>query len=114
MEKRKRIIAGILIAGFIGSFVGIAFAASTFTPDGVDRKGKYLFRRDCRSCHDGSGATELSPNSKTMAQWEREFGRYERLDCAEEWNKLEHADLNDVYTYLYGHAYDSPQPATCE
>ena len=114
MEKRKKMIGTILIIAFMGSFVGIALAATTFTTDGSDRKGKYLYRKDCRSCHDGSGAVELSPNSKTQAQWERTFARYERLDCVEEWNQLEQQDLNDIYTYLYGHAYDSPQPATCE
>ena len=114
MEKRKKIIATILMTTFLVSFVGIVFAAGPFTTDGNDRKGKYLYRKNCRSCHDGSGAVELSPNSKTQAQWERAFEKYERLDCVEEWNKLEQSDLNDIYTYLYGHAYDSPTPATCE
>ena len=114
MEKRKKIITTIMMLAFLGSSVGIAFATGTFTTDGNDRKGKYMYRKSCRSCHDGSGAVELSPNSKTQAQWERSFDKYERLDCIEEWNKLEQQDLNDIYTYLYGHAYDSPQPATCE
>lgn len=114
MEKNRRIVSAILAVTFIVAFVGIVFAAGPFTTDGNDRKGKYLYRKSCRSCHDGSGAIELSPNSKTQAQWERTFGRYERLECVEEWNKLQQGDLNDVYTYLYGHAYDSPQPATCE
>lgn len=114
MEKSRKIIGTILMTALIGSFIGISFAAESFTTDGNDRKGKYMYRKSCRSCHDGGEAVELSPNSKTQAQWGRTFERYERLDCVEEWNKLEHGDLNDVYTYLHGHAYDSPQPATCE
>ena len=42
------------------------------------------------------------------------FEEAERLDCEDEWAKHAHADLNDVYTYLYNHGYDSPQPATCQ
>ena len=114
MEKRRRIICAILLTVFIGASIGIAFAADPFTGNGNERKGKYMYRKNCRSCHDGSGSAELSPSSKTQAQWERTFKRYERLECIEEWNKLQHGDLNDIYSYLYGHAYDSPQPATCE
>lgn len=114
MEKSKQILAAILSLSFIVSFVCIAYGADAFSPDGNDRKGKYMYRKSCRTCHDGSGSVELSPSSKTQAQWERAFERYERLDCIEEWNKLEHGDLNDIYSYLYGHAYDSPQPATCQ
>ncbi len=114
MEKSKKIIGLILALAFLGSFVGIALATDPFTGNGNERKGKYLYRKDCRSCHDGSGAAELSPSSKTQAQWERAFGRYERLDCVKEWDKHEHVDLNDIYSYLHGHAYDSPTPATCE
>lgn len=115
MGKGKKLFGAILTISLIVSFACIAFgAASSFTNDGNERKGKYLYRKNCRACHDGSGAVELSPNSKTMAQWERTFGRYERLGCIEEWNKLKHDDLNNIYSYLYGHAYDSAQPATCQ
>ncbi|RJP87824.1 MAG: cytochrome c [Desulfobacteraceae bacterium] len=92
----------------------MALAADAFTSDGNDRKGKYVFRKNCRSCHDGSKAVALSPNSKTQAQWQRAFEKYERLKCVEEWKKNSQSDLNDVYTYLYNHGYDSPQPATCQ
>lgn len=97
----------------IGMF-GAASAASEFSNDGNGRKGKYLYRKNCRTCHDGGTAEALSPNTKTQAQWQRTFGKYERLECAAEWKKLEQDDLTDIYTYLYDHAYDSPQPATCE
>ena len=114
MRKGKKILGTILTISLIVSFVCIAFGANPFTTDGNERRGKYMYRKSCRACHDGSGAVDLSPNSKTQAQWERTFGKYERLDCIEEWNKLKHDDLNSIYTYLYSHAYDSEQPATCE
>ena len=114
MVKGKKLFGTILTISFIVSFVCIAFGATQFTKDGNERKGKYMYKKSCRTCHDGSGSVELSPNSKTQAQWERTFGRYERLDCTDEWSKLEHNDLNDIYSYLYNHAYDSAQPATCQ
>lgn len=113
MRNAKRLSGLILTVILIGG-LGIAVAANSFTPDGNDRKGKYLYKKSCRSCHDGSGAQELSPNSKTQAQWQRSFESYERLECVEEWKKLPETDLKDIYSYLYNHAYDSPQPATCQ
>lgn len=105
---------GLLFFGLIFIFgISAALAGSSFSPDGNDRKGKYLYRKNCRTCHDGSKAKALSPNSKTQAQWGRMFERYERLECTEEWSKLSQDDLQDIYTYLHNHAYDSPQPATC-
>ena len=89
MGKGKKLLGTILTVTLIFSFVCIAFGASQFMKDGNERKGKYMYRKNCRSCHDGSGAVELSPNSKTQAQWERTFDRYERLECVEEWNKLQ-------------------------
>jgi len=96
-----------LVITFISA--GLAFDA------GNERKGKYLFRQNCRSCHtDGDSATPLNPTSKTQAQWERAFDRYERLECADEWAPLSESDRKDILTYLYNHAFDSPSPATCE
>lgn len=113
--KRKHVLAAILIALFIASTIGAAMAAEEFSNTGNDNKGKYLFRKNCRTCHiPGGTAPDLSPNSKTQAQWQRTFKSYEKLSCKDEWKKLSQGDLNDTYTYLYNHAYDSPQPATCE
>ena len=114
MYNVKKFLATLLITFLCASIFSIAVAADSFTTDGNDRKGKYLYRKNCRSCHDGSSAKALSPNSKTQAQWERTFKKYERLDCKDEWAKHDHGNLNDVYTYLYSHGYDSPQPATCQ
>ncbi len=114
MNKGKKILTITIIAFIIGSFFSVVMAADNFTNDGNDRKGKYLFRKNCRTCHDGSSAATMSPNTKTQAQWERTFKKYERLECVEEWNKRSQGELKDVYTYLYNHGYDSPQPATCK
>ena len=103
--------AGVLIVlVLICSFIGLALAEGTGNP----RKGKYLFRKNCRSCHGADGpATELSPVTKTQAQWEAVFQASDQLQCTAEWQKLSEKDLGDVYAYLWGHAYDSPSPAKC-
>ena len=93
--------------------IGVTFAGQGFSPDGNERRGKYLYRKNCRSCHDGSSAKELAPNSKTQAQWESSFNSYQDLKCSEEWKGLSSERQNDIFTYLYKHAYDSDQPATC-
>ena len=114
MNKGKKVLTITIIAFFIGSFFNVVMAADDFTNDGNDRKGKYLYKKNCRTCHDGSSAAAVSPNSKTQAQWQRTFAKYERLDCVEEWKKRSPEELTDIYTYLYSHGYDSPQPATCQ
>ncbi len=81
---------------------------------GNEKKGKYLYRKNCRTCHiDGGSAMVLSPNTKTQAQWDRAFQKRERLKCADEWDKLSDKDIEDILSYLYNHAFDSPTPATC-
>lgn len=107
----KKMFFSFVAFGLILGFVGSTLA---FAP-GNDRKGKYLYRNNCRTCHmDGGTATALGPNSKTMAQWERAFEKYERLECAKEWETLSETDRLDILTYLYNHAFDSPAPATCD
>jgi len=107
----KKCLLIIMAIGFVFALIG----TGTAFEQGNDRKGKYLFRKNCRSCHqDGATATPLNPNSKTQAQWERAFERYERLECADQWKALGDSDRTDILTYLHGHAFDSPSPATCE
>lgn len=107
----KKTFVSIITITLVLSLIGICLA---FEP-GNERKGKYLYRNNCRTCHkDGATATPLSPTSKTQAQWERAFEKYERLQCAKEWEKLSEADRTDILTYLFNHAFDSPSPATCD
>lgn len=109
MLKKSLLI--FLAIGFVFVMIGSSMAIE----QGNERKGKYMFRKNCRSCHkEGASAKPLNPNTKTQAQWERAFDRYERLECAEEWEKLSESDHTDILTYLYNHAFDSPSPATCE
>lgn len=107
----KKALVSVVAIMLMFSFIGICPAFEA----GNERKGKYLFRSNCRTCHkDGASAPTLGPNSKTQAQWERVFERVERLECAKEWEKLSEADRNDMLAYLFNHAFDSPSPATCD
>ncbi len=110
---KKFLLIGLTLFGFFGFVLSPVLGAGNFTPNGNERKGKYLFRKYCRKCHDGSSAKVISPNSKTMDEWQDTFNNYQSLKCKDEWDKIRHKDLNDIFTFLHNHAYDSPQPATC-
>lgn len=112
-KNKKRVGLFLALAGVLMS-LGIASASLEFTPDGNDRKGKYLYRKSCRACHNGSQAASLSPSSKIQADWQNSFTGYEKLACKDNWDKQSPKDLNDIYSYMYNHAYDSPNPATCK
>lgn len=96
----------------------IVFAGTLLATDkGNGRKGKTTFRKTCRACHiEGGKAQELNPSSKTQAQWDAVFAKdkYKTYPCKAEWEKLKPEDIDDIYAYLYEHAYDSPSPAKCK
>jgi mono/diheme cytochrome c family protein len=102
------ILALMMVAGTVG-------AALALDGEGNSRKGKYLYRKNCRSCHsEGQPAPDLSPIDHTQAQWKKLFANYQEFPCYDEWKDLSEADLNDIYSYLYQHAKDSPSPAKCK
>ncbi len=109
-ETLKVLAIFIMILGF--------FATGVIAKKGNPRKGKYLFRTKCRVCHkpgvtgDDAGKP-LDPMSKTQSQWKRFFEKNKHKKRPEIWEKFKPEELNDIYTYLYEHAYDSPQPAKC-
>jgi cytochrome c2 len=103
---------------FLALILTASFASVNLASDkGNGRKGKYLFRKSCRSCHaEGATAVELSPISKTQAEWEKVFAAdaYKTLSCQAEWDKRSQEDIADIYAYMYDHAFDSPSPAKCK
>ncbi len=107
----KRVGLILLMMVFLLGCIGLVMAAGK----GNARKGKYLFRKNCRTCHmNGGTAIELSPISKTQAEWEKVFAQCNQLECKDVWAKLSEKDVQDMYAHLYGHAYDSPSPAKCQ
>ena len=111
----KRVGSILIVMVFLIGSISIVMAAGK----GNARKGKYLFRKNCRACHK-EGATgdrvgkPLSPISKTQAEWKKVFDEHDKLECKDQWSKLSEKDLLDIFTQLHGHAYDSPSPAKCE
>lgn len=109
----------ILIA--VTVFISFAVAGTGLAePNGNDRKGKYTYRKVYKACMK-RGEVEtprplLSPDTKTMAQWQRVFENkdFEQFGCQQEWQALDEKDVEDIYTYLYKHAADSPTPAKCK
>jgi mono/diheme cytochrome c family protein len=103
---------------FLSLALVFLFAGSLLAIDkGNSRKGKNLFRKSCRECHVENGkAQEMSPSTKTQAQWDTVFAKdkYKDFPCKAEWDKLTPEDLGDIYAYLHEHAFDSPSPAKCK
>ena len=109
MLKRVGTIFIILIVSFV--FIGLTLAEGKANA----RKGKYLYRKSCRTCHcEGGSAKPLSPIDKTQAEWDEVFQNIDKLACAKEWDKFSEKDKADMYAHLWGHAFDSPSPAKCK
>jgi hypothetical protein len=107
----KKIGTALILLVFLFAVIGVVMAADK----GNARKGKYLFRKNCRTCHvEGGSAKELSPISKTQADWQQVFDNYKQLQCVASWDNLSDKDRLDMYAHLYGHAFDSPSPAKCK
>ena len=107
----KKIGSILIVVVFLFVSIGMVMAEGK----GNARKGKYLFRKNCRTCHceDGS-AKPISPIDKTQAQWDEVFKNIDKLQCSKEWAKLSEKDRTDMYAHLWGHAFDSPSPAKCK
>lgn len=82
---------------------------------GNPRKGKYLYRKNCLSCHQYGTKHQLGPDSKTMEEWTKLFSKENRtkIHCLNEWKLLSDKDISDIFTHLHNHASDSPAPAAC-
>lgn len=105
-RKITLIVASLMIVVFT---VSMAFAMG----GGNARKGKFLYRKNCyKTCH-AEKADNLSPSSKTQAEWKAVFKDKTKISCFGEWPEVNDADLNDIFTYLHDYAKDSPSPAKC-
>ena len=108
--KRTTTIGGIAVL-VLAATVGLAVAAETL--GGNARKGKYLYTKNCRTCH-GQTASDLSPSSLVQAEWKVHFENAAALPCRDKWPaEMTEADVKDTFSYLYDFAKDSPSPAKC-
>lgn len=107
MKRIVKLIACIALVAFAAS---PALAAQGGNP----KKGKYLFKKECKSCHaDGTEGKKLTPLSKTQAQWDRFFEKDKHKAKPEVFKKFSDQDLKDIQQFLFDHAADSDQPETC-
>jgi cytochrome c5 len=92
-------------------FAATAVLAAT---GGNPKKGKYLYKKECKACHDAGGeGGKLTPLSKTQAQWDRFFEKDKHKAKPEAFKKFSDQDLKDIQQFLFDHAADSDQPETC-
>ena len=113
----KKIILSILAMVFVVGSVSIGLAEDE---GGNKRKGKYLYRKVYKACNErgevSSPTPILNPDAKTQAQWKKIFDTkdFTEFKCKPEWDALKPEEIQDIYSYLYEHAADSPTPAKCK
>ena len=100
---------------FAMALMVVVLAASAWSAEGVNsRKGKYLFKKQCKACHNDDGsAANITPMSKTQSQWDRMFKKAKHKADQQAWDKHSEKDLKDMNQFLFDHAVDSDQPETC-
>lgn len=114
----KKIVKPGMIFLNIALFV-LALSSSTAmsaeSKKGNQAKGKYYFRQTCKTCHTkGQSGGEVTPMTKTMAQWKRYFEEAKHNKRTEPLTKVMPADqIRDMSAYVVDHAADSLQPETC-
>jgi cytochrome c5 len=100
----------ILVIALVTLMASMALAAEGGNP----KKGKYLFKKNCKTCHGAAAAGgELTPLSKIQRQWDRFFEK-NNSDCLKHLKgQINETDLRHTWQFLYDHASDSDQPETC-
>lgn len=110
MRTFLQTVTAALLAAALGSPV---LAAGKANPN----RGKTLYKATCKACHGKGGeAVNLSPLTKTQAQWQRIFRKTTACVSKVEGKtgqRLTAQDLADMELYLVSHAADSDQPETC-
>ena len=107
MKSTAKVIVCLMIVVF-------AATSALAIEGGNPKKGKYLYKKNCKACHSaGQPGGELTPMSKTMKQWDRLFERGRHKGGQEAWDKMQDHELKDINQFLYDHAADSPSPQTC-
>lgn len=101
----------LAVVGCLGLFLAVAAAE----PKGSETKGKFFFKKNCKTCHaKGKEGGEVSPLTKTQAQWKAYFKAGKHAKGKEDLSKLLTPEqMRDVEAFVVNHASDSPQPETC-
>ena len=113
----KKSIIALLIAVFCMTTLAATVHAGS---KGNKRKGKFTYRKVYKECHAADASVSakpgISPDSKTMAQWDRFFTKkdFSTFGCKAQWDALSEQDLLHILTYMKSGAADSPTPAKCK
>jgi len=100
-----------LLLGFV-VFAGPVFAAS----DTGGGRGRYLFRKECRTCHGSEGrSVALTPQSRTAAEWRAFFEADQKQNHAEVWQNIGDRNLEKIKEFVVLNASDvfSSKAADC-
>jgi len=101
----KKIIITLLLIAFTAT-------SALAVEGGNPKKGKYLFKKNCKSCHtEGAEGGPVTPLNKTMSQWDKFFSGNKHPEG--KWDDFGEKDLLDINQFLFDHAVDSDQPETC-
>jgi mono/diheme cytochrome c family protein len=113
INRRFQFVISALAALFVAALLSTVAVAGS--PKGSETKGRNYFRGSCKECHTkGAKGGEVTPMSKTQAQWRIYFTKAKHSGGTEPLTKvMSDTQLLDVQTYLINHAADSPQPETC-
>ncbi len=107
MNRSSKIVATLSIFAMLAS-------AAVAIEGGNPKKGKYLYKKTCKTCHSEAGeGGKLTPLSKTMSQWDRFFEKDKHSAKPEVLKNMSPQDALDIQQFLYDHAADSDQPQTC-
>src|SRR5260370_5258401 len=116
MSHPYRFAASLFAGIAVSAFLAMASLAATSDPiKGNEGKGRYYFRQTCKDCHTkGAKGGEVTPLTKTQAQWRTYFLKGKHAGGTEPLSKImSDAQLLDVQTLLVNHAADSLHPEAC-
>jgi mono/diheme cytochrome c family protein len=117
MNNRNLMKSGVILLCLAVFCIALTFSAaiSAEQKKGNQAKGRYYFRQTCKPCHvKGGNGGEITPMSKTMAQWKKYFDAEKHNKGTEPLTKVMPPEqIRDVGAYVVEHAVDSLQPETC-
>ncbi len=115
ISRKFQFLVSSLAALAVAALLSTSGTAGTAQPKGNEAKGRYYFRQTCKECHTkGAKGGEVTPLTKTQAQWRTYFLKGKHAGGTEPLSKvMTDAQLLDVQTFLVNHAADSLQPETC-
>src|SRR6266568_585765 len=84
VTRITRFVISGLAALAVAALLSTTVSAGTAPPKGNEGKGRYYFRQTCKDCHTkGAKGGEVTPLTKTQAQWRAYFLKAKHAGGAE-------------------------------